>query len=274
MVAFIFTFVMLSTQIKPIYSWLVGSVATTLSFPARSKNPLQPRLEAYREATFGMGCFWEPSESLLQVEGVMDTVVGYAGGSLSGVRKPMKNPTYDDVCYGDVWVEAVRVLYDDQVVSFETLLDRFLELQNPIIGTRQYDSVIFPHDEIQNETAEHWKQQAAPPSQQSNKAVLPKSVVSIECYDNDYSFLFYQAEDYHQEYWQKWRPRIAGGVVLLSIASGLLAPILSPEQESQIKTCCTSLFLLGSLYYGILERSFFASRTRELVPGSLANKIR
>eukprot|EP00546_Thalassionema_frauenfeldii_P009709 CAMPEP_0178913682 /NCGR_PEP_ID=MMETSP0786-20121207/10982_1 /TAXON_ID=186022 /ORGANISM="Thalassionema frauenfeldii, Strain CCMP 1798" /LENGTH=247 /DNA_ID=CAMNT_0020586459 /DNA_START=237 /DNA_END=980 /DNA_ORIENTATION=+ len=237
--------------------------------PSRTEGGTTRR-NAYKEATFGMGCFWAPSESLLQVEGVLDTVVGYAGGSLSG-KKPIKNPSYDDVCYGDAWVEAVRVLYDDDQVSFETLLDRFFELQNPVVGNRQYESIIFPHDDSQKEIADSWKAGTQQLPSIRNDG-LPTSIVNIEYNDDEESpLLFYKAEDYHQEYWQKWRPRIAGGIGLLSIASGIFAPILSTEQESQVKTCSALLFILGALYFGVLER-LFGGNTRELEIGSLAKK--
>jgi peptide methionine sulfoxide reductase MsrA len=61
-------------------------------------------LLAARSATFRMGYFWEPSEELLKVDGVMDTVVGYTG-------KPStkKAPSYENVCFGREWVEGVRV---------------------------------------------------------------------------------------------------------------------------------------------------------------------
>ena len=51
---------------------------------------------------------WEPSEEMLKVEGVTNTVAGYTGNP-----EATRAPTYDSVCFGDRWVEAVRVTYDD-----------------------------------------------------------------------------------------------------------------------------------------------------------------
>lgn len=238
------------------------------------------RLDAVREATFGMGCFWEPSESMLKVEGVLDTVVGYAGGSLGGSNlKPLQAPTYDDVCYGEAWVEAVRVAYDDEIITYETLLDAFFVAQKPDTdtGNRQYASIIFPSNEIQNEAAERWLCTAKDMGRQRPSDNLAVSVVGIE-YNNknssgDNGVLFYRAEDYHQEYWQKWRPRYAVAVVLLSTASGLLAPIFSAtvgaEESQLLERSATTILLVAAFYYGIVERQIGHS-VRELLPGTFA----
>ena len=63
-------------------------------------------------------CFWEPSEELLKVEGVIDTVAGYTGNPSA-----TKAPTYDSVCFSPNWVEGVRVQYDDEKISYSELLD-------------------------------------------------------------------------------------------------------------------------------------------------------
>merc|ERR1719203_1948934 len=103
-----------------------SSAAAFVSTPQRpsSPSPTAPAtaaatgagapLSAVREASFGMGCFWEPSESLLKEPGVLATTVGYTGAP--GKKKA---PTYDSVCFGREWVEAVRVAYDDEQCSYE-----------------------------------------------------------------------------------------------------------------------------------------------------------
>merc|ERR1712071_482847 len=104
-----------------------------------------------KEATFGMGCFWEPSESMLNIDGVIATKAGYCGAG-SNAKVP---PSYDSVCYGREWVEAVRVAYDDSVVSYVELLENFFELQKANPQSRQYDSIIFA-DGSQIEQAQQW----------------------------------------------------------------------------------------------------------------------
>ena len=121
--------------------------------PALGHNNIRAAssLAAIKEATYGMGCFWEPAESLLNIEGVVDTVAGYTGNA--NADKP---PTYDNVCFGREWVEGVRVTYDDEKISYQELLEAFFEAQNPKYGSRQYASVIFPHDEEQQMIANEW----------------------------------------------------------------------------------------------------------------------
>ncbi len=96
--------------------------------------------------TFGMGCFWEPAESLLKKD-VIATAVGYAGAPPG---KPA--PTYDAVCFGNDLVEAVRVAYDNEILSYSALLDHFHECQKPKY-TRQYASVIFANDDVEAKVA-------------------------------------------------------------------------------------------------------------------------
>ena len=71
-----------------------------------------------RTATLGLGCFWEPSEKLLALDGVVDTRCGYAGAAF-----PDAKPDYNSVCGGDGNVECVRVTYDASVVDYEAVLD-------------------------------------------------------------------------------------------------------------------------------------------------------
>ena len=119
----------------------IGYFAPTTAFRSmiawHQNDGQRPGIElgAECEASFGMGCFWKPSEELLKVPGVIDTVVGY-----SGSPKSEPAPTYDSVCYSRDWVEGVRVRYDDDLHSFESLLDAFFEAQEPKLGSRQYGS--------------------------------------------------------------------------------------------------------------------------------------
>ena len=72
-------------------------------------------------AIFAAGCFWGIEEKYLSQEGVLDTEVGYTGGYTD-------NPTYHDVCMGDTGhAEAVRVKYDEKIISYEVLVDLFLK---------------------------------------------------------------------------------------------------------------------------------------------------
>lgn len=194
-------------------------------------------LPATRSATFGMGCFWAPSEDLLKVEGVVDTVVGYTG-AISDDRPP----TYDRVCYGREWVEGVRVVYDDDILSYEDLLNSFFSLQKSVVGSRQYGSFIFPMDEEQNRTAKTWLGTAL------KEELVSKDGFSARHTQIEDATRFFRAEEYHQNYWPKMRSRIAVGVLLLALASGLGNNVVPPEYSSQFNTCVNGLYLAGVIY--------------------------
>jgi peptide-methionine (S)-S-oxide reductase len=150
------------------------------------------------KATFAAGCFWGVEASFRAVPGVFDVVAGYAGGHVP-------EPTYAQVCSGTTGhAEAVQVMFDPAVVSYETLVRTFfalhdpteLDRQGPDVG-EQYRSVIFYHSREQRETAERVKRELAP-------AYRPKTIAtSIEP-----TTTFWRAEDYHQRYAEKHPGRV------------------------------------------------------------------
>ena len=106
-------------------------------------------------ATFGGGCFWCVDAVFRQIEGVLDVVAGYSGGSVDA-------PSYKAVCAGTTGhAEVVQVRYDPARVAYATLLQVFWATHDPTtlnrqgndVGT-QYRSVIFAHDAAQRESAE------------------------------------------------------------------------------------------------------------------------
>jgi len=146
------------------------------------------------KATFGAGCFWGVQLTFQQIPGVVTTAAGYEGGN-----KP--NPTYEDVCsHTTGHAEVVQVDYDQEQVSYNTLLDVFwnnhnpttLNRQGPDVGT-QYRSVIFYQDEEQKELAERSKQ-LVEQSGRFNKPIVTQIVPAST---------FWVAEDYHQSYLEK-----------------------------------------------------------------------
>ena len=148
----------------------------------------------YELATFAAGCFWGVESLFKQVKGVLETTVGYTGGTAS-------NPTYRQVCTGITGhAEAVQMKYDPRKVSYEELLSLFWRMhdpttpnrQGPDVGT-QYRSAIFYHDEAQRKAAERSKEEF-----DRSGVYLKKATTQIVP-----SSTFYEAEDYHQDYFEK-----------------------------------------------------------------------
>ena len=146
------------------------------------------------KATFGAGCFWGVEEAFRHLPGVVDTAVGFMGGTLA-------NPTYEDVCTGRTGhAEVVEVTYDPAQVSYQDLLDLFWSIhdpttpnrQGPDIGT-QYRSVIFYHTPEQEAAARASKQEV----ERSGRFRRP-IVTAIEP-----AGTFWRAEEYHQQYLAK-----------------------------------------------------------------------
>lgn len=147
-------------------------------------------------AIFGLGCFWGAERRFWQREGVVSTVVGYAGGYTP-------NPTYEEVCSGLTGhAEVVLVVYDKAKVSYEDLLAMFWELHNPTQGMRQgndigtqYRSVIY---------ATHPEQlEAALKSKAVYQAELSKAGLGEISTEIEQAPTVYFAETYHQQYLAK-----------------------------------------------------------------------
>jgi peptide-methionine (S)-S-oxide reductase len=147
-----------------------------------------------QKATFAAGCFWGVEAAFRQVPGVVDTAVGYTGGSLA-------DPTYEGVCTDRTGhAEAVEVEFDPAKVSYDRLLDVFWEnhdpttknRQGPDVGT-QYRSAIFVHDAGQEKAAK----ESLDRQEKSGRFRRPivTEIVPEET--------FWRAEDYHQRYLEK-----------------------------------------------------------------------
>jgi peptide-methionine (S)-S-oxide reductase len=146
------------------------------------------------KATFAAGCFWGVEASFRQVEGVVDTAVGYTGGK-------KEHPTYEQVCSGTTGhAEAVLVIYDPAKITYEQLLSVFWSIhdpsqvnrQGPDIGTN-YRSAIFYHTPAQKAAAEKSKEEL----QRSGKFKRP---IATEISP---ASAFWRAEEYHQRYFEK-----------------------------------------------------------------------
>ncbi|MBA4718651.1 MAG: peptide-methionine (S)-S-oxide reductase MsrA [Nitrosopumilus sp.] len=146
------------------------------------------------KATFGAGCFWHVEDLLSKTRGVKSTKVGYIGGQLS-------NPTYEEVCTDKTGhAEAVEVEYDPNEISYEELLNVFWNNHNPTTLNRQgqdigiqYRSAIFYHNDEQKEIAEKSKQ-TLDKSKRYEHPIVTEIIPTP---------IFYDAEEYHQNYFKK-----------------------------------------------------------------------
>ncbi|MDI6853215.1 MAG: peptide-methionine (R)-S-oxide reductase MsrB [Deltaproteobacteria bacterium] len=144
-----------------------------------------------KTATLAGGCFWCLEADFEKLPGVVKVVSGYTGGSGA-------DPTYDDYATKG-HVEAVQVLYDPQQVNYQKLLDYFWRHIDPtdaggqfVDRGAQYRSAIFYHDDEQRRLAEESKQELAK-SGRFHKPIRTEILPFTR---------FYQAEDYHQDYYK------------------------------------------------------------------------
>ena len=146
-------------------------------------------------ATFAAGCFWGVEEAFRQVKGVKSTTVGYTGGQF-------ENPTYKDVCtHTTGHAEALVIQFDPNEVSYEQLLDVFWSIHDPTTKNRQgpdigsqYRSMIAYHTQEQELLAKKSKADLEKSGQLREGTIVTEIVPAS---------IFYQAEDYHQKYYQK-----------------------------------------------------------------------
>ena len=179
---------------------LPGSPTRPFLVPARHAvlgTPLEgPWPEGLEVAYFALGCFWGAEKLFWQLPGVYSTAVGYAGGTTP-------NPTYEETCSGRTGhTEAVQVVYDPALISYETLLKTFWEGHNPTQGYRQGNDI-----GTQYRSAAYWTSEAQHAALEVTKAafepVLARSGYGAITTETAPAPTFYYAEDYHQQYLHK-----------------------------------------------------------------------
>ncbi|MEL1230602.1 MAG: peptide-methionine (S)-S-oxide reductase MsrA [Candidatus Neomarinimicrobiota bacterium] len=143
-------------------------------------------------ATLGGGCFWCVEAVFQRVEGVISVKPGYAGGNV-------KNPTYKQICTGNTGhAEVAKIEFDPSKITYSQILNVFWQSHDPTtlnrqgndVGT-QYRSVIFFHNERQEEIAKKSKIDADKSGYWDNEIVTEVTLL------NNY----YDAEDYHDNYY-------------------------------------------------------------------------
>ncbi len=147
-----------------------------------------------KKIIFAAGCFWGVESSFMKINGVVNTRVGYSGGTL-------ENPTYEQVCAGNTGhAEAIEVTYDENVISFRDLVKMFFEIHNPTTKDSQgldfgsqYRSAIFYNNDEEKEIIEKEIKELNESSKYSSEIVT-----EVTKFDK-----FFEAEEYHQKYIEK-----------------------------------------------------------------------
>ena len=155
-----------------------------------------PFPQGMQQAVFGMGCFWGVERKFWQLEGVYTTAAGYAGGVTP-------NPTYQETCGGQTGhTEAVLVVFDPTVISYNQLLQVFWEGHDPTQGMRQgndlgtqYRSAIYTFSDEQLAQATASCEAFAPLLKEAGYGEITTEIAPAGP--------FYYAEDYHQQYLAK-----------------------------------------------------------------------
>lgn len=145
-----------------------------------------------REIVLGGGCFWGVQEFMSRLKGIKKTEVGYANGR-------GENPTYEDICNNNTYyAEVCKILYDENEISLENILEEFWSIIDPTILNRQgndigsqYRTGIYYTDKNDIEIIETSKNK----EQQKYSKKIVTEVKPLEKY--------YKAEEYHQDYLKK-----------------------------------------------------------------------
>lgn len=170
---------------------IAGATLLILPMPSNGDDAAPPSGSA--SAIFAGGCFWCMEADFEKLAGVSEVVSGYIGGEI-------ESPTYKQVAYGKTkHVEAVRIDYDPERVSYEALLDHFWVNVDPTVDDRQfcdtgrhYRPAIFYQDDAEQAAAEASRDEIA----EAGKVSPIK--VTIEPAGQ-----FWVAETYHQDYYKK-----------------------------------------------------------------------
>ena len=172
------------------YGWLHGAFVGVGSAGAAAASQTT-NARGLQKATFAAGCFWCVEADFDKVKGVVETISGYTGGRI-------RNPTYEQVSSGGTGhTEAVEILFDPAVVTYERLLEHYWRNVDPFAADRQFCDVgaqyrpeIFVHDAAQRAAAEASKKRI---QQGFSQPIVVKITDAAP---------FYRAEAYHQDYYR------------------------------------------------------------------------
>jgi peptide methionine sulfoxide reductase msrA/msrB len=164
------------------------------SMDDKMEKPMTKMAEHTQSAVFAGGCFWCTESDFEKVDGVIQAVSGYTGGRI-------ENPTYKQVSAGGTGhVEAIKVVYDPEKISYDQLLDVLWRHIDPtdaggqfVDRGEQYRSAIFYATEEERQMAEASKKALAASGRFDRPVVTDILPLGT----------FYEAEEYHQDYYKK-----------------------------------------------------------------------
>jgi len=171
---------------RTVHAAMIGlAISAGLAAPAKAAEAV---------AIFAGGCFWCLEPPYDKTDGVISTTSGYTGGHVP-------NPAYKDVSAGRTGhIEAVKIVYDPEKVTYEKLLHIFWRNIDPLRKNAQfcdegsqYRSAIFPQDQAQREAAEKSKSELEA-SERFSRPIVTEILDAAP---------FYEAEEYHQDYYLK-----------------------------------------------------------------------
>ena len=173
---------------------IIGLALSLLLYADDDRKKMDKKAENYSKIVLAGGCFWCLEPPYDKIDGVVKTVVGYAGGE-------EKNPSYEQVAAGLTGhTEVIEITYDPKKVGLEKLLDVFWRNIDPLDRSgqfcdkgRQYRTAVFYSDEQERKLALKTRSKA-----EKQIALKGEFVTEITPLDR-----FYPAEDYHQEYYIK-----------------------------------------------------------------------
>jgi len=168
-----------------------GGLRPAYGGQATERDAMEEKGKNLESATFAGGCFWCVESDFEKVDGVVEVISGYTGGS-------KEDPTYEEVSTGGTGhVEAVQVLYDPTRITYRELLDVFWRHVDPtdpggqfVDRGSQYRSAIFYHDDEQRRLAQESREEL-------NRSGWFEKPITTEILPLS---RFYKAEDYHQDY--------------------------------------------------------------------------
>ncbi len=181
------------------------------------KSKMSNKLEI---ATLANGCFWCTEAIFQRLEGVESLKSGYSGGTI-------KNPAYREVTTGRTGhAEVIQIEFNPSIITFQEILDVFFSTHDPTTLNKQgydkgtqYRSAIFYHSEEQKNVAEEFIKNL-------NEAKVFESLIVTEVTKFD---AFYEAEEYHQNYYNNNKTQ------------GYCMAVINPKLEKFIKKYKTKL---------------------------------